>query len=99
MNSMIILPDPFPAGEYVTADVTVWSTKKYDRGQFNVYVGHTLIVSLPVTHPRGILSVAHANMLITKSAGYRGSVQQCIRRDRHPDSLPTKEVSVFSSCT
>lgn len=41
---MVILPDPFPAGTTVYADVTVWSTSKNDRGKFNIYIGETLIV-------------------------------------------------------
>lgn len=42
---MVYMPDPFPPGTF-TANVTVWSTKKNDRGQFNIYVGTTLLVSI-----------------------------------------------------
>lgn len=42
ISSLIYMPDPFPPGTF-TANVTVWSTKKNDRGQFNVYVGTTLL--------------------------------------------------------
>lgn len=43
---MVKTPNPFPAGEIRTADFTIWSTKKHDRGQFNVYVGTKLLVSV-----------------------------------------------------
>ena len=42
---MVKLPNPLPAGSTHTTNVTVWSTRKKDRGQFNIYVGTTLLVS------------------------------------------------------
>lgn len=45
-NAKVQLYDPFPAGQTHLANVTVWSSKKNDRGKFSVYIGTTLLVSV-----------------------------------------------------
>lgn len=46
---MVEVISPLAAGSDYSVDVTVWSTRKYDRGEFNVYVGTELLVGY-VTH-------------------------------------------------
>lgn len=43
-RSMVTLIAAFPSGTTAPANITVWSSKKNDRGRFNVYVGQTLLV-------------------------------------------------------
>lgn len=44
-SMLTLMPAFYPAGTTALANVTVWSTKKNDRGRFNVYIGQTLLVS------------------------------------------------------
>lgn len=46
MHRMVTIPTPFSAGATYRVDITIWSTKKRDRGEFNVYLGSRLLVSL-----------------------------------------------------
>lgn len=65
-RSMVYMPDPFPPGTF-TANVTVWSTKKNDRGQFNVYVGTTLLVRPFSWYETAINLYTHLHLYYSRS--------------------------------
>lgn len=54
---MVTLMPAIAPGTTAVANITVWSTKKNDRGRFNVYAGQTLLVCLSHLLPRYLLFV------------------------------------------
>lgn len=85
---MVYMPDPFPPGAF-TANVTVWSTKKHDRGQFNVYVGTTLLVCLPQYDMTLVVpQLTHAH-----STGHGQSIHERCPRNVYSESLSSYQVS------
>lgn len=94
---MVKTPNPFPAGSTYTANFTIWSTKKHDRGQFNVYVGTTLLVSysiplctfsmfLTYLHPR-VSFIPQGTGNQYTSAAQETSTQRVFHRQKLVDKL------------
>lgn len=87
---MVFLIAAFPADVTSIANVTVWSTKKSDRGRFSVSVGQTLLVSyaLLTSHE---LNIGRGSRY--PIAGNWRSVHKLTSGDYHSASVLQTEVS------